>query len=128
MVIELYIIWILFAISDGIEEAKIFEYKGVDIKWHTSIHAFFTIQRSVVLLGLSWLVGDMYSAGLFMLSAALSFPFWHDGSYYQTRHFLDKPAYNFFSQSTTTNAKFSAGPLLRIAMLILSLLVLFCFC
>lgn len=119
-----FLIWILFSISDGIEEAKVFEYKGVDIKWHASIHAFFNLQRSVILLSL--LGSDLYFNGagygfipflnpyidkfivnVFAFMAV--FPFYHDGFYYQTRNFLDYKKYNFFSKSTTTNAKVSFG-------------------
>lgn len=124
---DLYIIWIVYAMSDGIEEAKIFEWKGRHIEWPQELHNYFTFQRFVVAASLVFLAYsrgfDGWDIAFFGISLMAAFPFWHDGSYYQMRRYLDVPHYHFFSQSTTTNAVFSANAWVRSTMFILSIIL-----
>lgn len=124
---DLYVIWILFAISDGIEEAKIFEWKGQHVEWPKELHNYFTYQRIVVGAALIFLAFQRGFAGIeligFGFSLMAAFPFWHDGSYYQKRRMLDVPHYHFFSQSTTTNAVFSANAWVRSVLFLISLII-----
>jgi len=123
----------LFACSDGFEEAKVFEYKGIDIKWHTSIHGFFTVQRVVVwsslasvmcIFKLNGSLPMLAAISLFALGCVAIFPFFHDGMYYTTRKFLDLPNLNWFSQSKSTNAKFSFGGKVRTVFAIIGFAVI----
>ena len=122
---DLYVIWILFANSDGIEEGKLYEWKGKFIEWPAELHNYFTWQRIVVGASLVFLaymrgIGGVELAA-FGVSLVAAFPFWHDGSYYMTRRFLDIPHYHFFSQSGTTNAVFSTNAWVRSVLFMVSL-------
>ena len=102
-----FIFWILFSLLEGIREGAHFSYNNSNYPFN--IHKFFVPVRALfALVLLSW-----SGTWLDIIPYMLVFPFLHDGAYYQTRHYLDYPPYNFFSQSTSTTAKFSINFLLR---------------
>lgn len=111
------ILWILFAMSDGSEEARIFHYRGVDVGNDEHIHKFFTAQRITV--GLSFLGVILWEqsafkvmpwwavSGFWIFFTMASFAFVHNGTYFQVRKWMDdRLDYHFFyPKSLTSNAK-----------------------
>ena len=107
-----YLIWVLFSILEGRREAFYFSYKmkaSITLQkgLKTDEHVMFTIQRVFVLaLAATACYSNLLNTSLILFSLMLSFPFFHDGMYYVTRHDLDG-IYNkrWFDQSTTSTAK-----------------------
>lgn len=121
----MYLAWLLFASLEGMREAAFFAHGGYLTEWPYNIHLWFLPVRGFVLSLLVGVAFVMDSKRLWLMPVALwlCFSFWHDGFYYETRSALDFPAYNFFSFSTTTTAQISAGPWLRIAGQLISLVM-----
>ena len=106
------IIWIISSISFGVIEAILFNYiKGLNTKFKSligfDIHYLFVVVRLAVLIPLALYTDEWF---IFTLIAIFTFPFLHDGFYYQIRKLLSKGKIypkGFISQSTTTTAKLS---------------------
>lgn len=122
-----YTMWIMFSIACGIMEGMIFAYGGGQLnskegietkdgrvlKYPYNIHTALVLPRIVfsvtIIVLLQVLSQDFLTTALGTFFLFLTFPFFHDGSYMQTRGFLDYKKYNFFSNSSTTNAVLSLG-------------------
>lgn len=105
--------WILFSLLEGMREAASFSHGNS--KHPFNIHKYFMPVRALFALILCMWSGMWVD----LIAYMLIFSFFHDGAYYQTRHFIDYPKYNFFSQSESTTAKFSVNFKVRTIMLIL---------
>lgn len=96
----------------GILEAILFHKvkginKGFKDRCGFDIHALFVVIRLAVLIPLALCTDETL---IFTLVAIFTFPFLHDGFYYQMRKLLSKGKIypkGFISQSTTTTAKLS---------------------
>jgi hypothetical protein len=92
-----FLIWILYAIFEGIREGY---YWNLYPNYKFNIHTIFFIQRTMVVIMLTAFNLPMF------IACALVFSFLHNGSYYTTRHHLNKANYpkTWFDQSTTSTS------------------------
>lgn len=92
-----FIIWILYSIFEGIREAY---YWNLFPTYKFNIHTLFFIQRAMVVI-----IITAFNIPMF-IACALVFSFLHNGSYYTTRHVLNKSNYpkTWFDQSTTSTS------------------------
>jgi hypothetical protein len=115
------------AIVFGVTEAVIFHQvvfkPGKMLTGWLDEHFWFTIMRALTAIA----VFQTYNL-LYLLAAAMVFPFFHDGFYFMTRHLLDNRVYPMsFStdRSKTTDALFSFSLVGRVILLILGIGVYF---
>lgn len=110
MKIFIIIIWITYSCLDGLRDAHFFHNRNTSTDPDKqNIHWLFSIQRSIVIILMSWIYSKTYSAldtGIFSFSMILLFSFLHNGMYYRTRNFLDKNLYpkKWWDSSTTSES------------------------
>ena len=127
--------WIWFSLSFGIIEAKIFHDdadfdKKFKDKWKFNIHILFTFVR--ILWATPLILAIYVSHGIidtvyYSIAFVLSFPFIHDGAYYQTRKILSNNTVylkGWFDRSTTTTSIFSFDWYTRTVLFVVSLFCL----
>lgn len=118
------ITWIAFALISGVLEAFLFANNpevtsAFKKKYNFDIHALFNGLRAIVALVILFFSREPY----LFLFCPMVFPFFHDGAYYQTRHWIDGAYKHWFDQSSQTSAKLSFYPVERVVMLLLGLLM-----
>jgi len=112
MVVLAPILWIGFAILEGIREGYFYNYRDTkDLEYSKDLHPLYTMQRSVMAIGLCLglaIIGGWWSL-LALASFGLVFPLFHDGFYYVTRNNIDSKIYpdRFKTDKNTTTAKIS---------------------
>ena len=111
--------WILFSAFEGIREGGSFSHGNS--KYPFNIHEFFIPVRVLFAIILCFWSGHIYDLPTYVLI----FSFIHDGCYYQTRHYIDEPNVNFFSESKESTAKFEFNLKWRLSFFILGLLIYF---
>lgn len=105
------IVWIIYALIEGFREGFYWHFKSTSKQvYEFEIHPIFAAQRGIVLLlilGCLLFMVSPANAYLNLLSNALIFSFFHNGTYYLTRNKLDPKVYptGWMSQSTTSTAK-----------------------
>lgn len=120
------LLWWAFAIAEGIREGAHFSHGNY--KYPFNIHKFFMPVRIVVaLILIIYNYTGVFQAFAMLTAFSFTFPFFHDGLYYETRSMIDYPKYNFFSRSATTTATFSFGFPARLAGLIAGMVVFYLF-
>lgn len=138
MIILPYFLWTCFSSTIGNMEGILFSHSGRGSKEmhdcngrypYKNIHLYFLPVRAVMLLTVLILLVALeprfLHLGWLILHAILysaAFPFWHDGTFYETRHREEPERHpgRWNHQSQTTTAKFSASYLFRKLMLIAS--------
>ena len=120
----------IWAYLEGKREAQYFHYKWslpspLKIK---DEHFDFTIQRGLYVLVSSLLAGFIFNwlaAIILLISIALVFSFFHNGSYYKRRNEMNENVYLFRwkDESTTTTAKFSFSYKWRLIQFIIGFLM-----
>lgn len=121
ILLESYIQWTLFSIGIGVTEGAFFAHGGSLTRWPYNIHSWLLIPRILVGAFILWdaIPFLTFWGSISMILGMMGiFPFWHDGALYQTRHYLDFPPYNFFSESDTTTANFSLNFIWRLIFFI----------
>lgn len=98
-------IFILYAVLDAITQGFYYN-SNPNTK---NIHWLFLLQRIIVVGSLSFNLPADYSyaeIGIFAFSLCLIYSFFHNGTYYETRKWLNKKVYpkGFFSNSETSQA------------------------
>ncbi len=105
------LIFVIYAMIEGFREGFYWFFKGNSRKKSEfEIHPIFAAQRGMVLALLAlnvFLLTDITSSLINVLSNALLFSFFHNGVYYLTRNKLDSNIYQlgWRDQSTTSTAK-----------------------
>jgi hypothetical protein len=120
----------LWAYLEGKREAQYFHYKW-SLPSPTKIkdeHFDFAIQRSLYVLISSLLAGFIFNwlaAFIIFISIALTFSFFHNGSYYKRRNEMNENVYLFRwkDESTTTTAKFSFSYKWRLIQFIIGVIL-----
>ena len=128
MIILIYISWVLYASFSGMRDAYI--YSGYIHKvnehnvWFTE--RFFCGLTAIISFTTGMILGyvGLIPTILLGLSLCLSFPFFQLSTYYVTYNKLGKKDYNFFSKSTTTDARMNFDFPTRTSMFILSLFII----
>lgn len=110
-----YIVCVLFwwfsAIIFGMIEAWYFHAKMQTTMKVPDEHPVFTLQRALIALimclGTAFLFQSITKPVILGICLIMTFPWWHDGSYYCVRNVLDKSKYKkrWFAHSTTSTAK-----------------------
>ena len=117
------LIWAAFAASTGIAEAFLFNYtkelnEAFKEMFKYDIHWLFVKIRAFHLIPILFLVDHWI---IFALIAVFTFPFIHDGCYYQTRKILSSGKIypkGFMDQSINTTAKLSFNFTTRLILFI----------
>jgi hypothetical protein len=120
------ITWFFVSIIFGAVEAKLFhEYNGIDVrfknKFKFDIHYLFTAIRLLVAVPI--FLASEYPPLIFLFMT-FSFPFLHDGAYYQLRWKLSQGEVypkGWFDESRTTSAIISLGAWWRLMLFIIAL-------
>jgi hypothetical protein len=124
IIIICYILICYYAYMQGRAHGVLFSLKGSRaFPWNE--HRMFVLERgSVFALPFFSTLITTEDSLILLLVSMLSFPFWHNGAYYITRHSIDTPSYGWFSQSKSSSAKNNFGPTLRTVMFIISLIII----
>lgn len=120
------ILWFIFSLTSGLLEALLFHtYNNYAFlfksKYGFDIHLLFVLIRAFFAIPLIYLSEYPPLLFLFML---FSFPFLHDGMYYQMRKFLSEGRIykkGWFDQSESTSAILSLGAWWRLMFFMLAL-------
>lgn len=110
ILIAINLIWIAYSLLEGLREGFYWHFKvNSRRECKFEIHPIFSLQRGLVLsimCGLMFYTFGWYSV-INTVSMMLMFSFFHNGSYYCTRHKLDDKLYpkEWRDQSTTSTAK-----------------------
>lgn len=124
------IIWILFLIAEGGEEAATFAHNNTRHPEGFKVHRYLVVDRVIVVIALAfsecWSLYPVYAemiqySWIELLALWLMLPFWHDGAYYQLRHWIEPhgpitKGYDWTSESETTTAWFSVSFAWRMLM------------
>lgn len=120
------ILWYIFASLCGSVEAILWSKKAAEaFKWNE--HILLVLQRGLVILiciSCYFLELNIFTGSALIISAMLSFSFFHNGFYYFTRSKIDVPTYNFTSNSTSSTAKLQFPFIVRLIMFIFSIIIL----
>jgi len=118
----MYAMWILYATMEGSQDAFMYNVKDPLKTNNINEHVIFTIGRTIVLTLTSILSPWMLILG------PLSFSFFHNGSYYFTRNWLDDRIYpkGWFDQSFTSTARTTSifTPVNRSVLFLISIVIL----
>lgn len=101
MMIPVFILWCMYACLEGAREGFMFHNINVDNKLGRILHTEFAVQRLTILVIVISLSFDWW-----VISLPLVFSFFHNGSYYTVRNYLNKDIYKerWFAQSATSTA------------------------
>ena len=125
------ILWILYAVWEGLREGRYWYYKNLneknkdDIVWVTDEHNLFTIQRATVLIGFTIAASNWWM----ILIGMLVFPFFHDGSYYHHRNKIQPNIYpkGWFDHSKKSTARLTKffTPIVRTVCFLVGIVLAF---
>lgn len=124
--IILSVLWIISATIEGFIQGHYYDSVPIETKKHINMHPFFVAMRTI-LLGLIvyefYIISDLISAFIFAVCQASIFSFFHNGTYYATRHWLNCANYKegFWDSSETSKAVVEFGLSIRIFLLIFGL-------
>ena len=122
-----YSIWVVFALISGILEGVYYSkvYRK-QMKRFVNDHAAFTVLRGIIAVLLLWFTfGLVWQSLLGGVLLMMSFPFWHDGMYYQLRKWIDGVyPKGWIDNTTTSDAKFNFDFTKRFIMFSFSLFFL----
>lgn len=111
MIYVFTITWILYMIFEGIREAGFWRQNTFSNKQLPfDFHGVFLFQRFLVFLLLTFCFiytnPVLFKTIFYCFGIVLISPFFHNGTYYQMRHYIDKEVYSkgWFDQSTTSTA------------------------
>lgn len=101
MSIIVFILWCMFAISDGVRDGFMYHMRNWRVETLINEHIIFTIHRlfPFIMVGIfEWIL---------LLPAMCVFPWLHDGAYYSTRDMLNPGIYpkRWMDQSRNSTAK-----------------------
>lgn len=117
----------MYAMVSGTKDAVLWSRLGTEAyPWNE--HIIFVIERGIF-FGTPMLFTfiDVETAMVLIMSAVISFPFWHNGFYYTMRRTIDVPDYRWNSDSTTSTARLQITWKIRLALFIISNLGLILF-
>jgi hypothetical protein len=123
--ILLWIILNLYACVSGVKDAVLYCKRSTEsFSWNE--HIIFFIERAIIcsipVISISISLEELiYSLSAFILS----FSFFHNGFYYESRRRIDVNYYRWNSNSNSSTAKFEINFVLRSFLLILAVLILF---
>lgn len=106
----LLVVWILVARTEGARDGHFFHDRNTSSNPDKeNMHWLFALERFIILSLICWihvLVNSIFNTGIFALSLALMFSYFHNGEYYRTRNSLDKNVYpkGWFDSSTTSES------------------------
>ena len=120
--ILVYIMWVLYATLEGSQDAFMYNVKDIMKSNNMNEHYIFTAGRTIVLV-----LACMLDPWMILLGP-LSFSFFHNGSYYFTRNWLDDRIYpkGWFDQSFTSTAKTTTifTPVNRTVLFLISIIII----
>lgn len=117
--------WILCSCLEGCRDAFFYFYKMYSTKSDKhNMHWLFTLERAIILSAACY-INSLYFTTLntivFTTSLIFMFSFFHNGTYYSVRHWLDKMLYpkRWFDSSTTSTSRIELGVIPRTVMMII---------
>lgn len=133
MVILLYIIYSFYSILSGMKDAVLWSRKGTEA-FGFDEHLIFIMERIAVLLAVvisCYGVEDDFTnmTGIWttVFCSALSFPFLHNGSYYQSRKWIDNSYLGFYADSKTSTSFINFSFPIRSGMFLIAIAYLLCY-
>lgn len=123
----IYLLFVIYSSLAGSVEAILYGKQGAEtFKWNE--HILYVLKASFVLGGYllaPYLVqmSIMESLVCFIISA-VSYPFFHDGFYYETARRINRPDYKFSSNSKTSTADIEIPWAIRLNAFLLSIITL----
>lgn len=120
-ILILTLVWILCSIIEAFIQGHYYDSIPVETKKHINLHPFFVFTRSC-LLGIMFyevlMISHWVFSGLFIIIQMLIFSFFHNGTYYKTRNWLNSQIYpkGFWDSSETSRAVIELGLGMRITM------------
>lgn len=118
-----YILLCIFSCLQGIEEAILFSLKGAKaVKWNE--HILFVCVRACPALLLFFVPLIIEEKIIVTMCYMLAYSFFHDECYYMSRHYIDLKSDNFFTETTTSNAKVNFNFPIRTGLFVVSLIVI----
>jgi hypothetical protein len=124
--IEFWILLNLYACVSGTKDAILYCKKATEsFKWNE--HIVFFIERSIVCsIPIITLYFNISLANITwcLLAFVLSFSFFHNGFYYETRRKIDVPTYRWNSNSKESSAKLELNFVVRTFLLTLAVIIL----
>lgn len=118
------IFWYIYCILEGMNDAFMYNIRDYNKVNPINEHKIKLLQRFIIVLCISYCFG-WYS----FFICALTQPFLHNNSYYNTRHYLDKDIYKYglFSQSFNSTARMTKyeTPRARIILFTIGILINF---
>ncbi len=94
---------------------------------HIIFVIFILVTAGMVAMGYNMgLEADPFISMVYLLAACtLAYSFLHNGAYYETRQRIDVPAYNYFSNSSTSTAVLEMPLYVRLPLFIIGVIILF---
>lgn len=124
--IYIYLLFVIYSSIAGSVEAILYGKKGAEtFKWNE--HVLFISNAGVVLAGL--LIAqyipelNIVEKVLSLAICICSYPFFHDGFYYETAKRINRPDYKFSSNSKTSTAHIEIPWFFRFNLFIASVIV-----
>lgn len=122
-----YLFFCMYASLGGVVEAILYARTGAEsFKWNE--HIIFITKAGVVILGfivIPHLVNPtLITSNLCFIACIFSYPFFHDGFYYETARRINRPDYKFSSNSKTSTADIEIPWFIRMNLFIASLLII----
>lgn len=120
-----YLVWVVYCVLEGTRDGIMYNMRDYLKENDFNEHIIFTMQRSLVLVLLTYIYPPI------LIMAPFAFSFFHNGMYYSTRRFLNRQLYpkGWWSQSTSSSAKTTDlfTPTMRTIQFVISLLIIVVF-
>jgi len=120
----------MYSVFSGIKDGVLWGRKGAD-SFKIDEHKIFYGERAsisilIVLIALGWWLKFLIPLDLILCEICylISFPFFHNSSYYESRNKIDNAYRGYWSDSTTSTAEWNFNFKTRVILFIFSLLIL----
>lgn len=123
----IYLLFIIYSSLAGSVEAILYGRQGAEtFKWNE--HILYVLKAGFVLGGYllaPYLVHMNIIESLICFAvSAISYPFFHDGFYYETARRINRPDYRFSSNSKTSTADIEVPWFIRLNAFLVSIIIL----
>jgi hypothetical protein len=124
-IIIVYFMYVFYTCMRGMKDGILYSLKGADA-FKFNEHILYTLESIIIFMFIP-MAKQLEWADIVILSISipLSFSFWHNGVYYETRKAIDVPYYHFmYNYSAGSTARFEIKWITRLILKISSVLFL----
>jgi len=126
--LELLLISLGYVSMAATIEAIMYSRTGAEAFKKINEHIFIVFASFFFVFGISYAATfahmNFTESLVYAATCSLSYPFWHDGIYYEVARRINRPDYRFNSNSKTSTAKIEIPWFVRGNMFILALIIL----